>query len=275
MRGRVVLITGGSSGVGRAAAADLARLGARVVLLSRDPHRAEQARRQLAAASGNEEIECLQADLAEGRSVAGAAREFVERYDRLDVLMNCAGVLYPKRRVSAEGVEMTLAVEFLGHFRLTNLLLDALKRSAPARVLTATGNAWPLRFARIHFDDLQLQRGYNPLKAKLQAELAKTLFAMELARRLKGTGVSSNAFHPGLIRSGIVRHLPWYLRIPASVGMAVLGRRTRTGVHLAAAERLEGVSGRFFERVGVERTAPLDEETARRLWEVAASLAGL
>jgi len=274
VRGRVVLITGGSAGVGRAAALDLARLGARVVLLSRDPHRAEQTRRELAAATGNEGIECLQADLAEGRSVAGAAREFVERYDRLDVLMNCAGVLYPKRRVSAEGVEMTLAVEFLGHFRLTNLLLDALKRSAPARVLTVTGNSWPLRFARIHFDDLQLQRGYNPLKAKLQAELAKTLFAMELARRLEGTGVSSNAFHPGLIRSGMIRHLPWYLRIPASVGMVVLGRRTRIGVYLATAAQLEGVSGRFFERAGVERTVPIDDETARRLWEVAASLAG-
>ena len=275
MRDKVVLITGGSAGVGRAAALDLARLGARVVLLSRDPHRAERTRRELAAATGNEGIECLQADLAEGSSVARAAREFEERHDRLDVLMNCAGVLYPKRTVSAEGVEMTLAVEFLGHFRLTSLLLDALKRSAPARVLTVTGNAGPLRFARIHFDDLQLQRGYNPVKAKLQAELAKVLFAMELARRLEGTGVTSNAFHPGLIRSEIIRSLPWYLRIPASFGMVVLGRRTRTGVYLATSAELEGVSGRLFERVGDERKVPVDDETARRLWEVAESLVGL
>jgi len=275
VRDKVVLITGGSAGVGRAAALDLARLGARVVLLSRDPHRAERTRRELAAATGNEGIECLQADLAEGSSVARAAREFEERHDRLDVLMNCAGVLYPKRTVSAEGVEMTLAVEFLGHFRLTSLLLDALKRSAPARVLTVTGNAGPLRFARIHFDDLQLQRGYNPVKAKLQAELAKVLFAMELARRLEGTGVTSNAFHPGLIRSEIIRSLPWYLRIPASFGMVVLGRRTRTGVYLATSAELEGVSGRLFERVGDERKVPVDDETARRLWEVAESLVGL
>jgi NAD(P)-dependent dehydrogenase (short-subunit alcohol dehydrogenase family) len=275
VRDKVVLITGGSAGVGRAAALDLARLGARVVLLSRDPHRAERTRRELAAATGNEGIECLQADLAEGSSVARAAREFKERHDRLDVLMNCAGVLYPKRTVSAEGVEMTLAVEFLGHFRLTNLLLDTLKRSAPARVLTVTGNAGPLRFARIHFDDLQLQRSYNPVKAKLQAELAKALFALELARRLEGTGVTSNAFHPGLIRSEIIRSLPWYLRIPASFGMVVLRRRTRTGVHLATSAELEGVSGRLFERVGDERKVPVDDETARRLWEVAESLVGL
>jgi NAD(P)-dependent dehydrogenase (short-subunit alcohol dehydrogenase family) len=274
VKDKVALITGGSAGVGRAAALGLARLGATTVLLSRDPGRAEQARTELVAATGNERIECLQADLSEGSSVRRAAREFTERYQRLDVLMNCAGVLYPRRKVSVEGVEMTLAVEFLGHFRLTSLLLDVLKRSAPARVLTVTGNAGPLRFARIHFDDLQLQNRYNPLKAKLQAELAKALFAVELARRLEGSGVSSNAFHPGLIRSRMIGNLPWYLRVPASLGMAVLGRETGTGVYLATSAEIEGVSGRFFERIGDERTIPGDGETARRLWEIAESLTG-
>jgi NAD(P)-dependent dehydrogenase (short-subunit alcohol dehydrogenase family) len=274
LKDKVVLITGGSAGVGRAAALGLARLGARTVLLSRDPERAKQTQRELIAATGNERIECLQADLAEGSSVARAAQEFKERCDRLDVLMNCAGVLYPKRKVSIEGVEMTLAVEFLGHFLLTNLLLDVLKRSAPARVLTVTGNAGPLRFARIHFDDLQLQRGYNPAKAKLQAELAKALFSIELARRLEGTGVTSNAFHPGLIRSRVIRNLPWYLRVPASIGMVVLGRETSTGVYLATSPEVEGVSGRFFERVGVERAIPVDGDAGRRLWEIAESLVG-
>jgi NAD(P)-dependent dehydrogenase (short-subunit alcohol dehydrogenase family) len=274
VKDRVVLITGGSAGVGRAAALGLARLGASVVLLSRDPDRAEQARRELVAATENERIETLQADLAQGSSVAAAAREFKRRYQRLDVLMNCAGVLYPKRKVSIEGIEMTLAVEFMGHFLLTNLLLDVLKRSAPARILTVTGNSGPLRFARIHFDDLQLENSYNPLKAKLQAELAKALFAMELARRLEGTGVTSNAFHPGLIRSRVIRNLPWYLRVPASIGMAVLGEETRTGVHLATSEEVEGISGRFFERIGDERVIPVDGEAARRLWEIAESLLG-
>jgi NAD(P)-dependent dehydrogenase (short-subunit alcohol dehydrogenase family) len=274
LKDKVVLITGGSAGVGRAAALGVARLGARTVLLSRDPDRAERTRGELTAATGNERIECLRADLAEGSSVRRAAQELKERYDRLDVLMNCAGVLYPRRTVSVEGVEMTLAVEFLGHFLLTNLLLEVLKRSAPSRILTVTGNAGPLRFARIHFDDLQLQRGYNPTKAKLQAELAKALFAIELARRLEGTGVTSNAFHPGLIRSRIIRNLPWYLRIPASIGMVALGRETGTGVYLATAAEVEGVSGRFFERVGDERPVPFDGEAARRLWDIAESLAG-
>jgi NAD(P)-dependent dehydrogenase (short-subunit alcohol dehydrogenase family) len=274
VRDRVVLITGGSSGVGRAAALGLARMGPRIVLLSRDPAKAEQTRRELVAQTENERIEYLQADLSEWSSVRRAAEDFRERYQRLDVLMNCAGVLYPRRTVSAEGVEMTLAVEFLGHFLLTNLLLDVLKRSAPARVLTVTGNAGPLRFARIHFDDLQLQQGYNPVKAKLQAELAKALFSIELARRLEGGGVTSNCFHPGLIRSRVIRNLPWYLRLPASLGMAVLGRETGSGVYLASSPDVEGVSGRFFERVGEERRIPADGEAARRLWEIAESLVG-
>ena len=274
MKDKVVLITGGSAGVGRAAALGLARLGAGVVLLSRDPQRAEQTRRELTAATGNERIRCLQADLSEWSSVRRAAEDFKERYPRLDVLMNCAGVLYPGRTVSVEGAEMTLAVEFLGHFLLTNLLLDLLKRSAPARILTATGNAAPLRFARIHFDDLQLEHHYNPVKAKLQAELAKALFAMELARRLEGSGVTSNAFHPGLIRTRLIRNLPWILRVPAAIGAALFARETRTGVHLAASQEVEGISGRLFERVGDERRVPLDEEAAGRLWETAESLVG-
>jgi NAD(P)-dependent dehydrogenase (short-subunit alcohol dehydrogenase family) len=275
LKNKVVLITGGSAGVGRASALGLARLGSQIVLLSRDPERAERTRVDLIANTGNERIHCLQADLAEGSSVRRAAQEFQENYQRLDILMNCAGVLYPRRTVSIEGVEMTLAVEFLGHFLLTSLLLDLLKRSAPARVLTVTGNAGPLRFAHIHFDDLQLEQGYNPAKAKLQSELAKALFSIELARRLEGTGVTSNAFHPGLIRSRIIRNLPWYLRVPASIGMAVLGRETDTGVYLATSPEVEGVSGRFFERIGDEREIPGDGEAARRLWEIAESLVGV
>ena len=274
MKDKVVLITGGSAGVGRAAALGLARLGAGLVLLSRDPDRAERTRRELAAATGNQRIRCLQADLAEWGSVRRAAEDFKARHSRLDVLMNCAGVLYPKRTVSAEGVEMTLAVEFLGHFLLTKLLLDLLERSAPARILTVTGNAGPLRFARIHFDDLQLERRYNPLKAKLQAELAKALFSMELARRLEGSGVTSNAFHPGLVRTRLIRNLPRVLRVPASVGVALFGRETRTGVYLAASPEVEGVSGRLFERVGDERSLPVDGQAAARLWEIAEALVG-
>ena len=275
MKDKLILITGGSSGVGRAAALGLSPLGARIVLLSRDPERGEHARRDLIEATGNERIECIQADLAEWSSLRRVAGQFKQRYERLDVLLNCAGVLYPKRTISVEGLEMTLAVEFLGHFLLTHLLLETLRSSAPARILTVTGNAGPLRFARIHFDDLQLERGYGPLRAKLQAELAKTLFAIRLASRLQGSGITSNAFHPGLVRSRLIRHLPWYLRIPASLPMTALKREAGTAVYLASAAEMEGVSGRFFEGVGRERKVPYAETAADRLWDIAESLTGL
>ncbi len=275
MKDKLILITGGSAGVGRAADLGLARMGARIVLLSRDRQRAEQTRQELAASTGNERIELLQADLSEWASIRCAVEQFKERCDRLDVLMNCAGVLYLRRTVSVEGAEMTLAVEFLGHFLLTNLLLDVLKRSAPTRVLTVTGNAGPLRFARIHFDDLQLEDSYNPVRAKLQAELAKAMFMVELARRLEGTGVTANAFHPGLIRSRIIRNLPWYLRIPGALGMALLSKETGTGLYLASSPEVEGVSGRFYERVEREEKVPFDSEETRRLWRLAESLTGL
>jgi NAD(P)-dependent dehydrogenase (short-subunit alcohol dehydrogenase family) len=275
VKNKLVLITGGSSGVGKAAALGLAGMGARTVLLSRERRRAEQARRQLVELSGNEDIDLLPADLTDFAAVRRAARLFRQRYERLDVLMNCAGVLFPRRTAGVEGVEMTLAVELLGHFLLTNLLLELLRRSAPARILTVTGNAAPLRFARIHFHDLGLQRAYNPLKAKLQAELAKILFAWELARRLEGSGVTSNAFHPGLIRSRLTRNFPWYLRLPADLATALFAGNTRTGVYLASSPEVEGVSGRFFEGVGKERKVPLEPEQALRLWEIAESLTGL
>jgi NAD(P)-dependent dehydrogenase (short-subunit alcohol dehydrogenase family) len=275
MKDKLILITGGSAGVGRAAALGLARMGARIVLLSRDRQRAEQTRQELVASTGNEGIELLQADLSEWASIRRAVEQFKERYDSLDVLMNCAGVLYLRRTLSVEGAEMTLAVEFLGHFLLTNLLLDVLKRNAPARVLIVTGNAGPLRFARIHFDDLQLKDSYNPVRAKLQAELAKAMFMVELARRLEGTGVTANAFHPGLIRSRIIRNLPWYLRIPGALGMALLSKERDAGLYLAGSPEVEGLSGRFYKRVGKGGKYLIDLEEARRLWTLAESLTGL
>ena len=271
MKDKLILITGGSAGVGRAAALGLARMGARIVLLSRDRQRAEQTRRELVASTGNEGIELLQADLSEWASIRRAVEQFKERYDSLDVLMNCAGVLYLRRTVSVEGLEMTLAVEFLGHFLPRQV--DSSEQTI--RVLTVTGNAGPLRFAHIHFDDLQLEDSYNPVRAKLQAELAKAVFSLELARRLEGSRVTSNAFHPGLIRSRIIRNLPWYLRIPGALGMALLSRETVTGPYLAGSPEVEGVSGRVFERVGREEKVPFDSEQARRLWALAESLTGL
>ncbi len=275
MRGKLALITGGSSGVGLAMAAGLARLGARIVLLSRDQIRAEQARRELIAGTKNERVELLPADLARPASVRRAVAELERRHRRLDVLANCAGGLFLRREVTGEGWEITLASEFLGHFLLTNLLLPLLARSTPARILTAAGNPGPLKRVRIAFEDLQLTERYNPLRAKLQAARAKTLFTLELARRLEGSGVTANVFNPGLVRSNLTRHLPWFLHLPASLGMLLGSRECRTGTYLASSPEIETVSGGFFIGPGRQTRFPYEAEAAERLWRMAEELTGL
>ncbi len=269
------LVTGGSSGVGRAIATGLVARGARVALLSRDPRKAEEARRRMIQRSGNSRIELLSADLSDPASVREAVRRLRALSDRLDVLALCAGVLLWDRRESRGGVEMTLATEFVGQFLLANSLLDLLRAAAPARILTAVGLPGTVRRARIRFDDLQLRRRYHVSAAKLQAARAKALFTLELARRLAGSGVTANAFYPGLIRSGMVEELPVLLRLPARLGMALVAREeSPAGVYLACSPEVEGVNGRFF-RGRKPLRFPYPPEEAARLWEAGERLAGL
>jgi NAD(P)-dependent dehydrogenase (short-subunit alcohol dehydrogenase family) len=275
MRERLCLITGGSSGVGYACALGLLRAGARVVLLGRNGERGERARQELFAATGEDRVELLRADLSRPAEVRQAAAQLKRRFERLDVLLNCAGVLCLHREGTSEGWERTFATEFLGHFLLSRELLPLLRAAAAARVLTVAGTPAYLRLtAPIDFGDLQLERRYNPLRAKLQAALAKALLAFELARRTQGSRVSSNAFAPGLVRSGLARELPWFLRMPAGLVMALLPRENRVGPYLATAPDLQGVSGRFLVGRGRDAGFPFDEQAARRLWEVGEELTG-
>jgi retinol dehydrogenase-14 len=275
VRDRLCLITGGSSGVGYACALGLLRAGARVVLLGRRGGGGERARQELIATTGSERVELLHADLSRPAEVRQAAAQLMRRFQALDVLLNCAGVLCLHRETTPEGWEKTLATEFLGHLLLSRELLPLLRAGAPARVLTVAGTPGYLRrTAPIDFGDLQLEHRYSPLRAKLQAALAKALLAFELARRTQGSGVSSNAFAPGLVRSGLARELPWFLRLPAAAVMALLPRTNRVGPYLATAPELEGVSGRFFVGRGRDADFPFHERTARRLWEVGEQLGG-
>ncbi len=270
------LVTGGSSGVGRAVAAGLAARGAGVILLSRNAAKAEKARRELERRYEGARIELLSADLADPSSVREVPRCLQATTDRLDGLVLCAGVLEWSRRENRDGVELTLATEFVGHFLLTDLLLRRLRDGAPARILTVAGAPREIRRARIRFDDLQLRRHYSPLTAKLQAARAKAVFTLRLARRLEGSGVTANVFHTGhLVRSGMVEGLPGLLRMPARLGMSVVGRTELPDVAaLADAPEWAGVNGRFI--VG-RKTVELSftEEEADRLWEVGERLAGL
>ncbi len=277
MQEKVCLVTGGSSGVGKATAKGLARAGAVVVLVSRDRERAEQAARDLRQETGNSRVETLPADISSLRSVRTLAEEFSRRYGKLHVLSLNAATLTMNRRLTSEGHETIFATNYLGHFLLAYLLLDALKAGAPSRVIAVSGFPASLRGTRLSFDDLEMERGFNPVRATGQAALAKVLFMFELARRLQGTRVTANTFHPGLVRSGLPRHLPWYLKAPASVMMRFLREECDTSVFLALAPEVESVTGQFF--VGRKPAAfrpPYDLQAAgERLWQESLRLAGI
>src|SRR5215216_7747200 len=195
MEGKVVLITGGTSGIGRAAATALAAMGAEVVVSGRSRERGESAVEEIRDTSGNEKVSLMLADLAVQAEVRGLAEEFRDRYDRLDVLVNNAGIIQSKRTQTPDGIELTLAVNHLAPFLLTNLLLDLLKKSAPSRIITVSSEAQ--RWGKMDLDDLQSKRSYRALPVYGKTKLANIMFTYELAERLEGTGVTANCIHPG------------------------------------------------------------------------------
>jgi len=279
MRGKTVLITGATSGIGLEAAVELARRGARIALVGRDPERTEAAEAAVMARSGSREVSHLLCDFSSQTAVRSLAREVLSRFDRLDVLVNNAGGVNKKRRLTVDGIETTFAVNHLGYFLLTNLLLDLLKRSAPARIVTVASIGH--RRGTLDFDDLGYERGYAIMKAYTRSKLANVLFANELARRLAGTGVTSNSLHPGSVNTNIWSGAPLWAKpliqilfrpffISAQEGGATI-------VQLAADPALEGVTGKYFEKGVAVEPAPLarDEALARRLWEVSARMVGL
>jgi len=283
MRGKVVVITGGNAGIGKEAAVGLAALGATVVFTSRNPDRGADALREIQGRGESEEVHCLPLDLASAASIKAFAAELLGRFDRLDVLINNAGLILSERSETAEGFEMTFAVNHLGPFMLTALLLERLKASAPARIINVSSDAHRAAVKGIDFDDLQANRSYGSFRAYSQSKLANVLFTRELARRLEGCGVTVNALHPGLVRSrfagdGDVRGL-----MGAAFGMISWAfglspaRGAQTSIWLASAPEVAGRSGGYFvqRREREVSRAAADPAAARRLWEVSAQLTGV
>lgn len=274
MAGKVCVVTGANAGIGRATAVALARMGARVGMVSRSRERGEAARAEVARESGSAAVELFVADLSVQAEVRRLAAEIRERCDRLDVLVNNAAVYARRRTLSPDGIELQLAVNHLAPFLLTRLLLELLERSAPARVVTVSSEAH--RAVALEWDDLQGERRYGGLRAYGAAKLANLLFTRELARRTAETGVAANAVHPGVVGTellfggwGPLRLLGRFMRTPAEGARVV--------VRAASAPELSGITGRYFrdEREIRPSAAALDDEAARRLWRVSEELTGL
>ena len=279
MRGRVCMVTGASSGIGRATAEELAALGATVVMVCRNKEKGERALARVRARGGADgSVELMLADLASLASVRSLADEYAETHDSLHVLVNNAGVAKLRRSVTTDGFESTFQINYLSHFLLTNLLLGLLKKSAPSRIVNVSSVS---HFGgRLDLEDLQTKDGYWVMKAYSRSKLAQVLFTHELARRLQGTGVTANCLHPGAVSTNIWKN---YLG-PASFlgGISRLFLKSpekgaETSVYLASSPEVEGVSGKYFDQMREKGSSvqSYDGALAKKLWEASAALVGI
>jgi len=275
MKGKICLVTGANSGIGKETALGLAKMGAHVIMHARSQERGQAALEEVRKESGSDTVDLMLCDLAVQAAVRGFAAEFLEKYPRLDVLINNAALIPKERSITPDGIEMQLAINHLAPFLLTNLLLERLKSSAPARIVTVSSSLHMQ--GKINFDDLQSEKSYKvagwvPYN---HTKLMNVLFTFELARRLAGTGLTANTLHPGVIRTGLQRSTPmsdmvtWAFRTPQD--------GAKTSLYLATSPEVANISGKYFEKSKVAKHNPLADDVAlaQRLWEVSAEMVKL
>jgi NAD(P)-dependent dehydrogenase (short-subunit alcohol dehydrogenase family) len=278
MHGQVCVVTGATSGIGLVTAQALARQGATLIVVARNPERGAATVNRIQQATGNSAVELLVADLSAQAQVRRLASEIQRRFARLDVLINNAGALFSRRQVSDNGIEMTFALNHLAYFLLTNLLLENLKSSASARIVNVSSEAH--RRSRIDFADLQGQHRYSGWRAYGRSKLANILFTYELARRLEGTNVVANALHPGLVATNFGRNNAGItaiaLRLVQLAGISS-EEGAETIIHLASSPEVDGITGEYFVKKRAVRSSKVsyDPVAAERLWQVSAELTGL
>ncbi|XP_052223733.1 retinol dehydrogenase 12-like [Dreissena polymorpha] len=287
LHNRTVLITGANTGIGRETARDLAIRGARVILACRDMKRAQEAADDIKRSTGNLNVVVYKLDLASLESVRDCVKEVLQNEDRLDILINNAGVVMMIYCKTKDGFEMQLGTNHLGHFLFTNLLLDLVKKSAPSRIINVSSRAH--MNGRINLEDLNGEQTYRPFYAYAQSKLANILFTRELDRRLKGTGVTVVSLHPGGVVSdlgmNISRELPIYFRLPVLILYHGLIRHlmktttagAQTTLHCALAPEVEQQSGKYFSDCAVLEPTALaqDDAMASKLWSVSEKMVGL
>jgi NAD(P)-dependent dehydrogenase (short-subunit alcohol dehydrogenase family) len=277
MAGKTVLVTGGTGGIGRAAAIGLATMGARVGITGRDRARADAAASAIVRESGNPAVDVFVADMSSQAEVRRLAGEVLAAYPRLDVLLNNVGGFWAHRHVTADGLEHTFALNHLAPFLLTSLLAERLVASAPARVVTVSSAAHAT--GKIAFDDLMGERKYSGSRAYDQSKLANVMFTYELARRFQGTGVTATVLHPGMTNTAFSSEDPAMALLVAGLRpfMKSPERGAETAVYLASSTGAEGITGRYFanRRAKKSSKSSYDSSATARLWKISADLVGL
>ena len=279
MEGKICMVTGATSGIGAVTARALAQKGARVMIVARNVNRCENTVDEIIQTTGNHAVEYMIADLSSQNEIHDLAEAYRNKYDHLDVLVNNAGGFFMSRQESADGIEMTFALNHLNYFLLTNLLLETIKASAPARIVNVSSGAH--QAASINFDDLQGKQKYSGWQAYGQSKLANILFTHELARRLEGTGVTVNALHPGMVATnfganngGVLGNLVRQFMNLFSISVE---EGAQTSIYLASSPEVEDVTGKYFvkKKAVSSSSASYDESAAKRLWEISEEMTGI
>ena len=283
MKDKTVVVTGGNNGIGLETAVGLSTLGAHVVITARNQAKGEAALADIKDRSQSDSVQLMLADFASLSSIRDFAANFKKDHDRLDVLVNNAGGVNTSRSETQDGFETTFGVNHLGYFLVTNLLLDMLKASAPARVVSVSSRAHERRKG-MNFDDLNSKQSYSGMGVYGDSKLANVLFTYELARRLKGSGVTANCLHPGVVRSGFGQNNGGFISFAFKSFYTLLtpvtksnAQGAKTSIYLASSTEVEGVTGKYFADSKETPSSPAshDEEAAKRLWEISEQMTGL
>jgi NAD(P)-dependent dehydrogenase (short-subunit alcohol dehydrogenase family) len=277
MNGKTVLVTGATNGIGLVTARELSRMGAEVIIVSRKADKCAAVSEAISTETNNP-VEFIAEDLSTLAGIKQAAAGFKQHHTPLHILVNNAGGFFNKRLETPDGLEMTFALNHLSYFLLTNLLLDVLKASAPARVVNVASGMH--MGARLDFDNLQGEKRYAGFRSYGQSKLANILFTYELARRLEKTGVTVNALHPGYVDTGLSLNNGFFFRVFARLSARLFGRKpeegAQTSIYLAASPEVEGVTGKYFANCKTVDSSPetYDRATAEKLWQVSLELTG-
>ena len=268
---KICLISGANSGIGYGLADGMARKGYRIVMLCRNEQKGAAARQKLIQETGNEQIDLMIADLASQRSIRAFAKRFIDQYGHLDVLFNNAGTTFFNYELTEDGIERSLAVNYLSHFLLTNLLLPVLKAAPSARIITTAG-AYHTKVKELDINNLDLKGGYSGMKTGSLAMLLRIMFTLELNRRLRKEGIAAHSFHPGAVRTNLTSHLPWHLKLlvaPMRLFFSSPQKGASTGVFLATSEEVSGKTGLYYHKMTQCKASDLahDPQLATQLWE--------
>lgn len=272
---KVCIITGATSGIGREAAFDIARKGIHLVLPVRNMSKGMTLKNEIAKQTGNQQVHLFECDLSSMDSIRKFCDDFLQKYNHLHILINNAGTWETRRKESADGIELTLAVNHLAPFLITNLLLNRMKKSTPARIINVSSKAH-IR-GNLNFQDLEGKNSWSSFGSYANSKLANILFTRELARRLNGSGITANSLHPGVVDTRLYHKMPSFLTSFFRLFMISPSKGSETIVHLALSPEVQQVSGEYFYKKKVRKPArqALDDTAARRLWEVSCEYTGI